>query len=267
MIAFRAAASASDIVDPHPYITDNLGSFVEVGIHTVGFVARDASGNASLRESTLTVLPQPPAGTPPLPLTPPAKPPADVPKLQAFPGDGSMRLVWGAVQGAARYVVYRSENSSRRTAANGHGQVVYTGTATTYTDRGLSNGVEYRYVVVAEDAAGNQSAGVAIAAVPRRDLLRSPKDGAKLRKPPKLIWARNSEAAYYNVQLFLGQVKILSAWPLRPAVLLKRGWKYEGHRYKLRPGVYHWYVWPGFGARSAVDYGEMLGSRSFQIVR
>ena len=267
MLSLRAAASASDIVDPHPRISDDLGSFAEVGTHEVVFLARDASGNAQGKTTTFTVLPQPPAGTPPLPLTPPAKPPADVPKLQAFPGDGSMRLVWGAVQGAARYVVYRSENSSRRTTVDSHGQVVYSGTATRYTDRGLSNGVEYRYVVVAEDAAGNQSAGVAIAAVPRRDLLRSPKDGAKLRKPPKLMWARNSEAAYYNVQLFRGEVKILSTWPVRPAVLLKRGWKYEGHRYKLGPGVYHWYVWPGFGARSAVDYGEMLGSRSFQIVR
>jgi hypothetical protein len=266
-IAFRRAAFADDIVDPHPTIGDNLGSFAEVGIHDVGFVARDASGNVTAKATQLTVLPMPPAGTPPLPLPPPGKLPADVPNLQIFPGDGFVRLVWGAVPGAARYLVYRSENGARRLAADGHGDLVYSGTARTYTDRGLTNGVEYRYVVVSEDAAGNQSAGVGSAAVPRLNLLRTPKDGAKLKKPPKLTWARNAEANYYNVQLFRGQVKILSTWPVGASLKLKRTWKYEGRRYTLTKGVYRWYVWPGFGARSNVDYGELLGSNSFQMTR
>jgi hypothetical protein len=266
IIAFRSAASADDIVDPHPQVGDNLGSFAEVGTHDVGFVARDASGNVQTKGTTLTVLPMPPAGTPPLPLPPPARLPADVPKLQIFPGDGFVRLVWGAVPGAARYLVYRSA-SGARTLADGHGDLVYAGTATTYTDRGLTNGVEYRYVVVSEDAAGNQSAGVGSAAVPHLNLLRSPKDGAKLKQPPKLVWARNAEAGYYNVQLFRGQVKILSTWPLGASVKLKRTWKYQGRRYTLSKGVYRWYVWPGFGARSAVDYGELLGSNSFEMTR
>jgi HYR domain len=265
--SFRAAAFASDIVDPHPVIGDDLGSFAEVGVHTVNFRARDASGNAQVKSTTLTVLPEPPAGTAQIPPPPSAKPPADPPKLQIFPGDGAVRLVWGAVAGAAQYVVYRSENAARRLAAGGHGQAVYTGKATTYTDRGLTNGVEYRYVVVAEDAAGNQSAGVAAAAVPRRDLLRAPKDGVSLRKPPKLVWLRNSEASYYNVQVFRGQTKILSKWPVGAALVLQRSWKFEGKRYKLTPGVYQWYVWPGFGSRSAIDYGELLGFRTFRIVR
>jgi hypothetical protein len=266
IIAFRSAASADDIVDPHPQVGDNLGSFAEVGTHDVGFVARDASGNVQTKGTTLTVLPMPPAGTPPLPQPPPARLPADVPNLQLFPGDGFVRLVWGAVPGAARYLVYRSA-SGARALADGHGEVVYTGTATTYTDRGLRNGVEYRYVVVSEDAAGNQSAGVGSAAVPRVNLLRSPKDGAKLKQPPKLVWARNAEANYYNVQLFRGQVKILSTWPLGASVKLKRTWKFQGRRYTLTKGVYRWYVWPGFGARSAVDYGELLGSNSFEMTR
>ena len=56
------------------------------------------------------------------------------------------------------------------------------------------NGTEYRYVVVSEDAAGNQSTGVAIVAVPRQDRLRSPKNGARLRTAPKLVWAPDAEA-------------------------------------------------------------------------
>jgi hypothetical protein len=265
-LAFRNAASAADIVDPHPSIGDNLGSFAEVGTHDVGFVARDASGNVTAKSSQLIVLPMPPVGTPPLPLPPPAKLPQDVPKLQILPGDGFVRLVWGAVSGAADYLVYRSTNGARR-LADAHGDLIYKGSATTYTDRGLTNGVEYRYVVVAEDAAGNQSAGVAAAAVPRLNLLRTPKDGARLKGPPKLTWARNAEASYYNVQLFRGQLKILSTWPVAASLKLKRTWKYEGKRYTLTKGAYRWYVWPGFGARADVDYGELLGSNSFQITR
>jgi hypothetical protein len=265
--AFRRAASAGDIVDPHPTIRDNLGSFAEVGIHDVGFVARDASGNFTAKSTTFTVLPMPPAGTLPLPVPPPAKLPSDVGNLKIFPGDGLVRLVWGAVPGAAQYLVYRSQSGTRRLSADTHGVLVYKGSATTYTDRGLTNGVEYRYVVVSQDAAGNQSAGVAAAGVPRVNLLRTPKDGAKLTKPPKLVWATNGEASYYNVQLFRGDVKILSTWPVRSTFQLKRTWKYQGRKYKLAKGVYRWYVWPGFGARSAVDYGELLGTNSFQITR
>ena len=104
-------------------------------------------------------------------------------------------------------------------------------------------------------------------ALPNATLLRSPKDGARLKKPPKLVWVRNSEAAYYNVQLFRGSVKLLSTWPVKPVLTLERAWKYQGRTYSLTPGVYRWYVWPGFGARAAVDYGEMLGFSSFQIIR
>jgi hypothetical protein len=270
-VAFRRAAAADDIVDPHPQIGDNLGSFAGVGTHDVVFVARDASGNTTAKGSQLTVLPIPPAGTSPapvpLPLPPPAKLPRDVPNLQTFPGDGTVRLVWGAVTEAVRYLVYRSETRARTLAADPRGDLVYRGTATTYTDRGLTNGVEYRYLVVTEDAAGNQSAGVGAAVIPHMNLLRTPQDGARLKAPPKLVWTPNAEAAYYNVQLFRGQEKILSTWPVRASLRLKRTWKYQGKRYRLTKGMYRWYVWPGFGARSGVDYGELMGSKSFQMTR
>jgi hypothetical protein len=145
--------------------------------------------------------------------------------------------------------------------------VVFTGSAATYLDRGLANGTEYRYVVASVDARGNSSAGVPIVAVPRQNLLRSPKDGARLRKPPRLTWAANREADYFNAQLLLNGKKILSIWPVKNAFQLKKSWKFQGRAYTLKPGLYHWYVWPGFGARSAVDYGELLGTRTFRIIR
>jgi hypothetical protein len=186
--------------------------------------------------------------------------PPEVSNLRAVAGDARVTLTYKLAAGVDHVTIARS-------AANGDLQTVYEGNATSFTDRGLANGVEYRYLVRSADAAGNSSPGVAIAVTPRRNYLRAPKDGARLRKPPKLVWARNAEASYYNVQLFRGENKILSTWPVGASLKLRRTWNYQGKRYRLTKGTYRWYVWPGFGARSRVDYGAMLGSRTFEIVR
>jgi hypothetical protein len=183
-----------------------------------------------------------------------------VSNLHAVAGDALVRLTWELATGVDHVTI-------RRSTAGGDPQTVYEGNGTSFTDRGVANGVEYRYVVRAADAEGNSSAGVAVAVTPRRNYLRAPKDGARLRKPPKLVWTRNTEASYYNVQLFRGEQKILSIWPVKPSMKLKRTWKYQGKRYTLTRGLYRWYVWPGFGARANVDYGELLGSKSFQMTR
>ncbi len=265
VVSFLSSPSATDIVDPSPVITNSATAFLPVGNLTITFEARDFSGNTTDKDVTLIVLPQPPPGTPPLPIPPPPAIPAQPTNVKVTPLDGAARIQWNA--GGREVVVTRSSSTTRSLSAIGDERVVYTGTASRYTDRGLTNGVEYRYVVSAVDAAGNHSAGVAAVIVPRRNLLKSPKDGAKLRKAPKLVWALDSEAQYYNAQLLLNGQKILSVWPVRPAYVLKKSWKYEGRKYTLKPGIYTWFVWPGYGARSAVDYGELMGSRTFRIVR
>jgi hypothetical protein len=265
IVSFLSAASATDIVDGFPVVTNNAPAFLPVGNLTITFGARDSHGNATFKDVTLIVFPQPPPGTPPLPTPAPPTIPAQPTNVRVTPLDGAARIQWNA--GGRAVVVTRSSSTTRSLSAVGDERVVYTGTGSSYTDRGLTNGVEYRYVVSAVDAAGNHSAGVAAVIVPRRNLLKSPKDGAKLRKAPKLIWALDSEAQYYNAQLLLNGKKILSVWPVRPAYPLKKSWKYEGRKYTLKPGTYNWFVWPGYGARSAVDYGELMGSRTFRIVR
>ncbi len=265
VVSFLSAASATDIVDGSPVITNNAPSFLPVGNLTITFVARDFSGNATYKSVNLIVLPQPPPGT--LPLVIPPKPtiPAQPTNVRITPLDGAVRIQWNA--GGRQVMVTRSSSSNRSLSAIGDERVVYTGNGSSYTDRGLENGVEYRYVVMAVDAAGNHSIGVAGVVVPRRNLLKSPKDGARLRKAPKLIWARDAEAQYYNAQLLLSGKKILSVWPVRPTYALKKNWKYLGRKYTLKPGVYTWYVFPGYGARAAVHYGSLMGSRTFRIVR
>jgi hypothetical protein len=227
----------------------------------VTFSAFDASGNGVAKTAVLEVLPMPPTGTPPLPIPPPRGAPPDVRNLKAEAGDRRVRLSWQMPAGIDHVVI------SRSLSLGGEAQVVYTGSGEAFLDRGVVNTLEYRYLVVSVDQEGLASAGVAAAAQPKPTLLKAPKDGARLRKAPKLRWAGNSEANYYNVQLFRGNKKILSIWPVKTALTLKSKWKYQGHAYKLSPGVYRWYVWPGFGARKAVDYGEMLGFSTFQILR
>jgi len=258
---FLSGASATDTVDPHPVITNDAPDFFTVGVHTVTFTAVDASGNGASGTAVLEVLPMPPAGTPPLPIPPSRVAPPDVNNLKAEAGDRRVRLSWQIPPGVDHVVI------SRSLSLGGDVQVVYTGSAESFLDRSVVNTLEYRYLVVSVDKEGLSSAGVAATAQPKPTLLKSPKDGARLRKAPKLTWVANSEANYYNVQLFRGEKKILSIWPLKPALNLKNKWKYQGHTYKLSRGVYRWYVWPGFGARKAVDYGEMLGFSTFQIVR
>jgi hypothetical protein len=259
--SFLNGASATDTVDPNPRVGNDAPEFLTVGVHTVTFGATDFSGNTTLKSAVIEVLPMPPAGTPPLPIPPARAAPSDVLNLKAEAGDRRVRLSWQAPAGVDHVVI------SRSLSLGGDAQVVYTGSAESFLDRAVVNTLEYRYVVVSVGKDGLASAGVAATARPRPTLLKAPKDGARLRKSPKLSWVANSEANYYNVQLFRGDKKILSIWPVKPALKLKSKWKYQGHAYKLSRGVYRWYVWPGFGARKAVDYGEMLGFSTFQIVR
>jgi RTX calcium-binding nonapeptide repeat (4 copies) len=82
--------------------------------------------------------------------------------------------------------------------------------------------------------------------------LLSPARTAVISKPPLLRWKPAPGARSYNVQLWRGNRKLLSRWPLRPRLQLHARWRYNGRWYRLRPARYRWYVWPayswGFGA-------------------
>jgi hypothetical protein len=94
--------------------------------------------------------------------------------------------------------------------------------------------------------------------------LISPGDGARLSAPPLLTWTSVRRATYYNVQLFRGR-KLMSTWPEATSLQLKRRWQFDDHHYRLRPGRYKWFVWPGYGERSAGRYGRAVGSGTFVV--
>ena len=142
---------------------------------------------------------------------------------------------------------------------------VHRGDAGTFTDRSVRNGVRYTYTITSEDQAGNIATRT-VSVIPGARLL-SPAVGARLVNPPRLVWTTNPRASYYNVQLYRGKKKILSIWPGHARLQLPKAWKYAGRRYGLKPAQYRWYVWPGFGRRSAGRYGSLIGSGTFVIVK
>jgi hypothetical protein len=85
-----------------------------------------------------------------------------------------------------------------------------------------------------------------------------------VRGAPKFRWAAVRGASFYNMQLYRNGQKILSAWPGKARQTLARRWDYRGRRYSLRRGLYVWYVWPGFGARTHSRYGQLLGQGTFR---
>jgi hypothetical protein len=192
---------------------------------------------------------------------PDTTPPGTVLGLRRSVGWRTLRLSWQLPSdGDFDHVVVMRTRSAKGAAR----AVVYEGSATGYRDRRFTNGTYYRYEVVSYDHAGNASPAIAVVVRPSA-LLRSPRDGAVLHAPPIFRWARIRSATYYNVQLYRGSKKVLSAWPAKPTLRLKRGWVYEGNRFRLRKGVYHWWVWPAFGPRSRANYGRMLGTGSFRV--
>jgi len=175
-------------------------------------------------------------------------------KVQA--GNRSATLTWETSSDTSLVEVVR------RAGARGAGVPVYRGTGRGFTDTRLANGVRYRYRLTGYDEARNPATRE-VAATPTAPLL-SPQAGAVVSSPPRLGWKARRGATYYNVQVWRGR-RIFSAWPTGRSLKLPREWTYRGRRYRLTPGRYRWYVWPGLGRRAQKEFGPLLGSSSFRV--
>jgi large repetitive protein len=248
------------------------------GRHIFSVNAADGAGNVGGTASySWTVETPPPPGppSPPAPVSPPAAPdvtpPAEVTRVRVSVASATVTLSWVV---PADTDFDRVSISRIAPGKNVRSLTIYQGGGRSITDRGLVNGVRYRYRFRTRDKTGNVSAGVEVAATP--GALLAPADGARLAAPPLLRWQPTPRATYYNVQLWRvetsGQahatrlVKILSAWPSTTRLKLKSRWTFAGKSYRLRAGRYVWYVFPGFGKRAAARYGAFLGGSSFTVV-
>jgi hypothetical protein len=202
---------------------------------------RDVAGNISSRPFALSY-----DATPP-----------DVSPARITAADRVVRLRW---PGGGTATIVRTPGLDGAPSS-----VVYDGPGTGFIDRDVRNGRRYRYALTLLDAAGN-AASRDLAARPSPRLL-APEKRALVIAPPLLRWTPVRGARYYNVQLFRRGRKILSAWPYRSQLQLRKTWRYHGRRVRLTDGRYHWYVWPGFGPRAERRYGERIGARTFVISR
>jgi len=253
--SYLAAISASDLIST-PTVVVSPPAVFPIGTSTLVVTARDAAQNVATKRVTVTVLP-PGTPAPALDLTAPAA----VTGAKAKAGDRSVSLTWRRPRrDVARVDIRRSTVGEADTS-----RLVYSGLAEAFTSKGLQNGSTYRFVFVVYDAAGNSSASVIVNATPRAEQLASPPLGGHVSSPPLLRWAP-VPATYFNVQLYYHGSKVLSAWPTYARLQLQAHWKFAKKTYRLRPGVYTWYVWPGLGARADVRYGALLGKSSFVVM-
>jgi hypothetical protein len=191
--------------------------------------------------------------------------------LDATPGNRKVTLRWSA-PGAVSALILRWRAGAAQ-------KLVFSGSGDKYTDRRLKNERRYKYGILVIDRAGNRAL-IGATAVPTASKLLSPPRGERVGEPPLLRWKRVRRASYYNVQLYRINArpsrrtiqisrsgrKILSRWPRSPSLRLRKRWRYGGKWRRLGPGLYRWYVWPGYGSRSAHRYGRLLGKSHFTVV-
>ncbi len=253
---------ATDLVDPSPHVISNAPSVFPIGKTTVTFTAVDRSGNTVTASGTIEVVAAPvptPVVTPGT--TPPDRtPPANIRNLTIRISGRSALLRWRLPTGDFDHVVvFRSAGAKKAVA-------VYRGAGPRFVDHRLKMGVVYRYLVVAVDHTGNQSAGVAALARPTAQPLFGPAAGQRVAAPVVLHWRPQGRATFYNVQLYRAKTKVLSAWPKHAKLVLTARWSYGGKTRKLLPGRYTWYVWPAHGTRKVPKYQSLEGFNSFVVV-
>ena len=179
--------------------------------------------------------------------------------VSVAPGDGVDQLAWKSTSDADTAVIERSTRGEQ-----GAPVVVFRGSGSGFTDQSIQNGREYTYVVRTYDQAGNPSQPVSVRALPKVLVLQKLPYVPRVATPPILRWQAVPRATYYHVQLFRGGKRILAAWPSGPQLALGSTWRWRGHRYRLDRGTYRWYVWAGYGRRSAARY-KRVGTAAFVV--
>jgi hypothetical protein len=144
--------------------------------------------------------------------------------------------------------------------------VVFRGSGAGFTDKKVEAGLEYMYAVQTFDQAGNASKRLLVAGLAKVVTLRKLPYVPRVSDKPILRWAAVRGASYYNVQLYRGSKRVFAAWPVTNQLGLPAGWRWNGHRFRLGPGRYRWYVWAGFGPRSFARY-RTVGTAQFVVPR
>jgi hypothetical protein len=134
---------------PHKEALVNFAGWTWLGQgpYTITFAAKDSKGRTIASMSTPIYVTQTQNSTSGLPTVPAA--PSN---LTASAGNAQVSLSWSAVSGATSYNVEYST-----TSGGPYQTITPSVTGTSYTQTGLNNGVNYYYVVTAQNATGQSS--------------------------------------------------------------------------------------------------------------
>ena len=141
---------------------------------------------------------------------------------------------------------------------------LFSGAGADFVDKKVQDGVEYRYNVRTVDQAGNSSQIRTVLGLPKVVSLGKIAYTPRTAAQPILSWPARRGASYYHVQLFRNGKRILAAWPLKTELGLRTHWRWAGRQYRLAPAQYAWFVWAGFGPRTAARY-KLLGHAKFIV--
>ena len=216
----------------------------DTGVATVAGGCTDRAGNSSSTAAHLAY-----DATPPL-----------LHKVREESTAAADSLSWESSSASDRIVVRRSVRGRKKHST------VFNGSGSGFTDKTVHPGTQYVYSVQAFDQAGNASKTVPVTGQVKILTLRRTRYVPIAATNPILRWTRKVGAAYYNVQLFRGSRRIYAAWPTMRQIGLQSPWKWSGHRFRLSPGRYRWYVWAGYGPRKLAQY-RIVGSARFVIPR
>jgi len=179
-------------------------------------------------------------------------------KLSVTSRAGSDVVRWTSTSPADTLVLQRWARGSKERP------VVFRGTGRAFTDKRIRSNIEYTYAARTVDQAGNASREVSVIALPKVLTLQKTRYVPRVAPRPILRWAAKRGASYYHVQLFRGSKRIFASWPTTHQLGLPAAWRWAGHRHRLRPGHYRWYVWVGLGPRSFAQY-RAIGSAKFIV--
>jgi hypothetical protein len=182
---------------------------------------------------------------------------------------GKVTITSGVVADVLRWTSSGASDTAvvqRSARGNKDQPIVFRGTGSSFADKKIQSSLEYTYSVQTSDQAGNASQKILVDALPKVLTLRKLPYVPRASSKPILRWEARRRASYYHVQLFRGSKRIFAAWPVKNEIGLPAAWKWSGHRYRLGPGHYRWYVWVGLGRRSFAHY-KAVGSARFIVPR
>ena len=172
--------------------------------------------------------------------------------------NGSDVVTWKSSSPSDTAVVQRWQRGTKNQP------VVFRGAGGSFMDKKVEAGLEYTYAVQTFDEAGNASKRKIVAGLAKIVTMRKLPYVPRVADNPILRWAPTRRASYYNVQLYRGSKRVFAAWPTTNQLGLPAGWRWNGHKQRLGPGRYRWYVWAGFGARSFARY-RTVGNAQFVV--